>query len=121
MNMFSAVAVILSPSMTTDGGSNGNLKATRPPSYVTGVLFVWGVWLYRSTAPPTLQPTSASIRDLVDAFPSRSSSSVYLSVWWMNLCRFWRGHSDNRRACGRDQPPTTLVSASYRPAAACDP
>jgi hypothetical protein len=39
--MPSAVAVHLSPSMTTEGGSNGNWNAIRPPSRVTGVLLVW--------------------------------------------------------------------------------
>jgi hypothetical protein len=30
---------------STEGGSNGNLNETRPPSRVTGVLLVWEVWL----------------------------------------------------------------------------
>ena len=40
-NRPSAVAVILPPSNTTAGGSNGSLNCKRPPSPLTGTLWVF--------------------------------------------------------------------------------
>src|SRR6516162_11460466 len=73
MKRFSAVAVILSPSITTDGGSNGNRNANRLPSRVTGVPLVSEVWLYIVGLP---LPSSDALKRSVSVYSAGANLYV---------------------------------------------